>query len=403
VERIDLLDVFGAFASLAQLVLAIVLFGKGTIFLPLVAVLIVAFVGLVAVGLWFFRAYAQAYTLRLGLTDALTDQIIGHRTRAVQQVPSEYHVDEDAHLSAYLDAAQTTDRARALLTVFPRLWLLLAGLVLYGSFVTWGATASLGWAAVGIALAYQAFASIARSLERIVTWQTALRGIEPLVRAGRTPQRPPRRDDLDVADGAFPVLLSATSLSFAYRAGITPILSDVTLRVRSGERILLVGPSGGGKTTLFKLIAGELRPTGGIVLVSGTDCHSVSDDEWRRRVASAPQFHENYIFAETVAFNLDPHGAAQLPSDEAREICAELGLDEVIARMPQGYQQILGETGWQLSHGERSRLYIARALLQHADLLLLDESFGALDPETQLRAAECVLKRAKTLLVISHA
>jgi ABC-type transport system involved in cytochrome bd biosynthesis fused ATPase/permease subunit len=71
--------------------------------------------------------------------------------------------------------------------------------------------------------------------------------------------------------------------------------------------------------------------------------------------------------------------------------------------MPQGYAQLLGETGWQLSHGERSRLFIARALLQGADLFLFDESFGALDPETQARALECVRKRAKTLMVVAHA
>jgi ATP-binding cassette subfamily B protein len=162
------------------------------------------------------------------------------------------------------------------------------------------------------------------------------------------------------------------------------------------------GPSGGGKTTLFKLIGGELRPAGGAVLVSGTDAHLVSDEEWRERVASAPQFHENYVFGQPVAFNLDPRGRFAEPSDEARAICTELGLDGVIGRMPQGYAQLLGETGWQLSHGERSRIFIARALLQHADVFLFDESFGALDPETQLRALECARRRAKTLMVIAH-
>jgi ATP-binding cassette subfamily B protein len=70
--------------------------------------------------------------------------------------------------------------------------------------------------------------------------------------------------------------------------------------------------------------------------------------------------------------------------------------------MPAGLQQMVGESGWQLSHGERSRLYIARALLQQADLLILDESFGALDPGNLQRALRCVLQRAPTLLVIAH-
>jgi len=75
---------------------------------------------------------------------------------------------------------------------------------------------------------------------------------------------------------------------------------------------------------------------------------------------------------------------------------------DVLDRMPSGFQQMLGESGWQLSHGERSRLYIARTLLQNADLILLDESFGALDPENLQRAMRCVLQRAGTLLVIAH-
>ena len=80
----------------------------------------------------------------------------------------------------------------------------------------------------------------------------------------------------------------------------------------------------------------------------------------------------------------------------------ELGLGDLLGRMPAGMLQMVGETGWQLSHGERSRLYIARALLQDADLVVLDESFAALDPENLKRAVECVVKRARSLLVIAH-
>ena len=83
-------------------------------------------------------------------------------------------------------------------------------------------------------------------------------------------------------------------------------------------------------------------------------------------------------------------------------VCQELGLGELLARMPAGLQQIVGESGWQLSHGERSRLYIARAILQQADLIILDESFGALDPVTLEGALRAVLARARTLLVIAH-
>jgi ABC-type transport system involved in cytochrome bd biosynthesis fused ATPase/permease subunit len=87
---------------------------------------------------------------------------------------------------------------------------------------------------------------------------------------------------------------------------------------------------------------------------------------------------------------------------EAEAICQQLGLDELLRRMPAGLLQMVGETGWQLSHGERSRLYIARALLQGSDLVVLDESFASLDPENLRKALSCVLERTETILVIAH-
>ncbi|MCB0195201.1 MAG: ATP-binding cassette domain-containing protein, partial [Anaerolineae bacterium] len=118
-----------------------------------------------------------------------------------------------------------------------------------------------------------------------------------------------------------------------------------------------------------------------------------------------PQFHENHIFTETFGFNL-LMGRRWPPTPEdmqlAEMLCYELGLGDLLERMPSGWQQIVGEGGWQLSHGERSRVFIARALLQQADMMILDESFGALDPENLERALRCTLKWAPTLLVIAH-
>ena len=87
---------------------------------------------------------------------------------------------------------------------------------------------------------------------------------------------------------------------------------------------------------------------------------------------------------------------------DAETVCRELGLGPLLDRMPSGLLQLVGETGWQLSHGERSRLFIARALLQGSDLVVLDESFAALDPETLRQALDCVNKRAGAILAIAH-
>src|SRR4029453_3972097 len=107
--------------------------------------------------------------------------------------------------------------------------------------------------------------------------------------------------------------------------------------------------------------------------------------EWRRHLVLTPQFHQNHVLLGSLAFNL-LMGRAWPPREEdlreAESVWRSPGLGPLLDRMPGGLQQLVGETGWQLSHGERSRVYIARALLQEGEVLILDESFDALDPKT---------------------
>jgi ATP-binding cassette subfamily B protein len=200
-------------------------------------------------------------------------------------------------------------------------------------------------------------------------------------------------------------VLDARDLIFRYHRQGEPVLRACSLRICVGDRILLEGPSGGGKSTLASLLTGLRLPQSGLLLLRGLDWQTLGSEGWRRRVAGAPQFHENHVFTGTFAFNLLmgrrwPAQSEDLQQAEA--LCRELGLGDLLDRMPAGLQQMVGETGWQLSHGERSRLYIARALLQDADLVVLDESLAALDPETFRQSLRCVLDRVPTLLVIAH-
>jgi ATP-binding cassette subfamily B protein len=140
-------------------------------------------------------------------------------------------------------------------------------------------------------------------------------------------------------------------------------------------------------------------------MAGGMDRAAIGAQGWRRRVATAPQYHENHVLAAPLYFNLLmgrswPPGPEDL--HEAGAICQELGLGPLLERMPAGLSEMVGDTGWQLSQGERSRVFLARAILQGAPLVILDESFAALDPETLEQCLECVLRRAPSLLVIAH-
>jgi len=172
-----------------------------------------------------------------------------------------------------------------------------------------------------------------------------------------------------------------------------------------GGFIAVAGESGSGKSTLAALLCGLRPPDSGLLLLHGLDKAAWGVQTWRRTVAAAPQFHENYIFSAPFAFNL-LMGRRWPPNNEdlqeAEQVCQGLGLGDLLERMPAGLMQMVGETGWRLSHGERSRVFLARALLQEAHVIVLDESFGALDPETLGQCLTYVMQRAPTLVVIAH-
>jgi ATP-binding cassette subfamily B protein len=347
---------------------------------------------------------------RLSLTHDLVERMVGHRTRMAQQPKSEWHAGEDAELARYLAASRELDRARVFLTIaIPAGWLVtglatLAPVVVGGAATTPVTAISLG----GLLLAYRALGQLATGMRSLALWALAWRRAKMLFDAGGLAERsaaPELPSTEGTGSGPDASVLSAHDLVFRYRAGAKPVLRECSLRITAGDRVLLEGPSGSGKSTLAHVLAAVRAPESGTVLLGGRDGCTLGSTEWRRRVVAVPQFHENHVFSSTLAFNL-LMGRRWPPRSEdlrdAEEVCRELGLGRLIEEMPSGLQQMVGETGWQLSHGERSRVYIARALLQSSDVLLLDESFAALDPESMNRAVECVMRRARALLVIAH-
>ena len=349
---------------------------------------------------------------RLTMTHALVERMVGHRTRLAQESPSSWHAGEDQDLATYLALSHRLDYTTTFLTtLIPRGWLVVGLLGLVPALVTGRATAvTVAIGVGGTLLAYEACRKFATGLGHLAGAILAWHQVAPLFAAATRPQvmTPPAYalppgEPLD--DGCGAPLLEAHALVFRHVGRGTPILQECSLQMRAGDRLLLEGPSGGGKSTLASLLTGLRQPEFGLLLLGGLDLPTLGTAGWRRRVVAAPQFHDNYLFAGPLAFNLLmgrrwPPRPADLRA--AAALCRTLDLGPLLDRMPAGLWQIVGETGWQLSHGERSRLYIARALLQGATVLILDESFAALDPETLHRVQQCVLEHAPTLLVIAH-
>jgi ATP-binding cassette subfamily B protein len=418
-EAVEMLGLSGgllAILSFVELILAVAILSQGaggTAHALLLVFWIAIILGFLYRYYQMSRDWISTYR---EMTNDLVERMVGHRTRLVQEDPRFWHEEEDQVLDRYLKLSENLDRVGIQLNALAsRGWILigLAGVAI--PFVTntstpQGVAISLG----GILLAAQGLGKLAGGAQSLVSLFLAWDQVGPLFNAaGRERElqpldffsiQPQNEAGTNLPDQER-IFLTARDINYQYHPSGRAVLRDCELQLLTGDRYLLEGPSGGGKSTLAAILTGLRIPQSGSLLLWGMDRKLLGVEEWRRHVVMAPQFQENHIFSESLAFNLlmGRRWPAQ-PEDlqEAEAICRELGLGEVIDRMPSGFQQMLGESGWQLSHGERSRLYIARTLLQNAEFVILDESFAALDPENLSRALTCVLKRAPTLLVIAH-
>lgn len=352
----------------------------------------------------FHRRYDNWSSQRLSLTGDLVERMVGHRTRLVQEPPELWHDDEDRQLEGYIDSSLRLDRSLPWITaVIPRGWIALALLGLAPSILNGQKTpAALAISLGGIVLAQQAMKRLATGLPDVIGALSAWKKVAPLSRAASQPRD---RHAVIASRAGEGTVVDAKGIGFRYGNRAEPVLRGCSFSVRTGERIVLEGSSGSGKSTLASILSGARLPDAGLLLLDGFDHASLGSAGWRRRAVLAPQFHENHVLSESFAFNL-LMGRSWPPQPEdwrdAEELCEELGLGDLLAQMPAGLSQMVGETGWRLSHGEQSRLFIARALLQNAELVVLDESFAALDPATLQRAIDCVVRRAPALVVIAH-
>jgi len=205
-------------------------------------------------------------------------------------------------------------------------------------------------------------------------------------------------------DGQMVQLKRAVELrdvSFSYQIAAAPVLKGVSLALKAGQTVAFVGPSGSGKSTLADIVIGLLRPDSGTVTVDGIDLANSNLSSWRSQIGYVSQ--DTVLTHDTLRSNL-AWARRDITEDEMWHALNLAAAEDLVRRLPGGLDTLVGDRGTFLSHGERQRLAIARALLRNPTLLVLDEATNSLDSENEERVLEAIdnLHGNLTMLIIAH-
>lgn len=277
--------------------------------------------------------------------------------------------------------------------------------------ITAGVIAYAGWRSqtgdmnVGAFVAFIGALGLAsQSLRQLANLQTVM--AEGLSAARRLFASLDVEPEVRERQGARPLKIGEGTIAFedvgfAYGVEERPALQGVSFEVRRGETVALVGPSGGGKTTILNLIPRFYDASSGRVTIDGTDVRDVTIASLRDQVALVTQ--EPFLFDDTIRANI-AYARPQASEAEIVEAAKAAAAHEFIEALPEGYSTLVGEAGARLSGGQRQRIAIARAFLKNAPILLLDEATSALDTESeaQVQAALARLMAGRATIMIAH-
>jgi ATP-binding cassette, subfamily B, bacterial len=207
----------------------------------------------------------------------------------------------------------------------------------------------------------------------------------------------PGANELVVTAGA----VRFEAVSFSYRPG-QPLLTNFNLELRAGEHVGIVGPSGGGKSTITRLVLRLMDLDGGRILVDGQDIAACTQISVRRAVSYVSQ--DPQMLHRTIAENIWYGQAGLVDVDMVRRVATAAHVDEFVRELPDGYETVVGERGLKLSGGQRQRVAIAQAMLKGAPVLILDEATSSLDSESESYVQEALwrLMAHSTALVVAH-
>ena len=312
---------------------------------------------------------------------------------------------EERHLSLFVEITRQVNTARIALTrAFASLrWQTSIGSALALSVILYLAVGVFHLQTAAILLLLFIFSrlvprmvTLQQTLQEILSVTPALEAIDSLiVECEAAPER--------TSDSQKPIAIEKgielRNVSFSY-TGSSPQLHDVSIELPAGKTSAIVGTSGAGKTTIADVLLGLIPPDSGSVTVDGTqldDSHLVS---WREQIGYVAQ--DTFLFNDTVRFNLD--WAAPGASEDEMRAALESAAADFVWRLPKGLDTAIGERGVRLSGGERQRLGLARALLRHPRVLILDEATSSLDSENEDRIFNAIqrLHGEMTIVIITH-
>ncbi|MBC1260971.1 ABC transporter ATP-binding protein [Synechococcus sp. BSF8S] len=274
-------------------------------------------------------------------------------------------------------------------------WMVLAGTIGLGTLTTF------------ILFSQRLFDPLRQLAERFTQIQGGLTAVE---RIGELMEQPIEISDLELHQRSPAAQRSGQqrasagevifeNVSFAYRPD-DPILTNLSFRIAPGEQVALVGPTGSGKTTIIRLLCRLYEPQNGRILLDGIDIRELPSTTLRQRLGVVLQ--DTFLFSGNVADNLRLD--APIAQAELERICAELGLDPLLRRLPDGLATELRERGGNLSSGERQLLSVARVAMRDPSVLVMDEATAFMDPSTEATLQRDLerLLTGRTAIVIAH-
>jgi subfamily B ATP-binding cassette protein MsbA len=200
---------------------------------------------------------------------------------------------------------------------------------------------------------------------------------------------------------SFDEIISFKNVSFRYEDSEEWVLDKINFSVKKGDIIALVGPSGGGKSTLVDLLPRFYDPTTGSILIDNEDIRNYTIDSLRGKMGIVTQ--ETFLFNTSIRQNI-AYGLEELPMEKIIEAAKAANAHEFIIQTPDSYETVIGERGIKLSGGQRQRLTIARAILKNPDIMIFDEATSSLDNESEILVQEAIerMMKNRTTFVIAH-